>query len=47
VPEAVSAAIRVVSRTSPRREFVEVYQRLYPLYRGLYGALKPTFDALV
>jgi xylulokinase len=47
VPEGVSAAIRVVSRTAPRSDVVDVYQRFYPLYRGLYGALKPTFDALV
>jgi xylulokinase len=46
VQEGVSTTIRVVSRTTPQRESVEVYQRLYPLYRGLYGALKSTFDAL-
>jgi xylulokinase len=46
VQEAVSSAIRVVSRTTPRQEAVAVYQELYPLYRGLYWALKPTFDAL-
>jgi xylulokinase len=46
VQEGVSTAIRVVSRTTPRRTEAEVYQRLYPHYRGLYGALKSTFDAL-
>jgi len=46
VQEGVSVAIRVVSRTTPQPEAAEVYQRVYPLYRGLYGALKPTFDAL-
>jgi xylulokinase len=46
VQEAVDTTIRVVSRTEPREVAAEEYQRLYPLYRGLYGALKPTFDAL-
>jgi xylulokinase len=46
VQEGVETAIRVVSRTTPQRRAAEVYQRYYPLYRGLYGALKPTFDAL-
>ncbi len=46
IQEAVAAAIRVVSRTAPRPETAAVYQRYYPLYRGLYAALKPTFDAL-
>jgi xylulokinase len=46
VQEAVAAAIRVVSRTGPRPDAAAVYRGLYPLYRGLYGALKPTFDAL-
>jgi xylulokinase len=44
--EAVDAAVRVVSSTQPQPEAAAVYGRLYPLYRGLYGALKPTFDAL-
>jgi len=46
VNEGVSTAIRVIRRTAPQRESAQVYQQLYPLYRGLYGALKPTFDAL-
>jgi xylulokinase len=46
VYEAVDAAVRVVSSTQPQPEAAAVYDRLYPLYRGLYGALKPTFNAL-
>jgi xylulokinase len=46
VYEAVDASVRVVSSTQPNPEAVAIYERLYPLYRGLYGALKPTFDAL-
>ena len=46
VQEAVGAAVRVVSRTPVQPGPAAVYERLYPLYRGLYTALKPTFDAL-
>ena len=46
VHEAVASAIRVVSRTTPEPQAAAVYQKLYPQYRGLYGALKPTFEAL-
>lgn len=46
VREATDACVRVVSTTEPRGEAVAVYERLYPLYRGLYTALKPTFEAL-
>jgi xylulokinase len=46
VPEACRATIKVVSATSPQPEQVKVYDALYPLYRGLYPALKPTFDAV-
>jgi len=33
-------------RVAPDPTDAAVYARLYPLYRGLYPALKPTFDAL-
>jgi xylulokinase len=46
VREAVDAAVRVVSSTRPDGQAAAAYERLYPLYRGLYPALKPTFDAL-
>ncbi|MBN2393784.1 MAG: xylulokinase, partial [Anaerolineae bacterium] len=46
VPEACRATIKVVSATSPQPAQVKVYNDLYPLYRGLYPALKPTFDAV-
>jgi xylulokinase len=46
VPEACRATIKVVSATSPQPAQVKVYDDLYPLYRGLYPALKPTFDAV-
>ncbi len=46
VREAVDAAVRVVSSTTPDPAAAQAYEALYPLYRGLYPALKPTFDAL-
>ncbi|MEJ5312250.1 MAG: xylulokinase [Anaerolineae bacterium] len=46
VPEACRATIKVVSATAPQPAQVKVYNDLYPLYRGLYPALKPTFDAV-
>jgi xylulokinase len=46
VPEACQATIRVVSRTEPQADQVTTYNELYPLYRDLYPALKPTFQAV-
>jgi xylulokinase len=46
VEEACRSAIRVVGRTAPIPQNVEVYDRFYPIYRELYGALKPHFDAV-
>jgi len=44
VPEACAGIIKVVDRVEPQAARVTVYNQLYPLYRGLYPALKPTFD---
>jgi xylulokinase len=46
VRQAADACVRVVSVVEPQAEAVATYEGLYPLYRGLYGALKPTFKAL-
>jgi xylulokinase len=46
VREAVDATMEVASRTAPVAGNVATYESLYRLYRGLYPALKPTFDAL-
>jgi xylulokinase len=46
VPEACAAAVRVVDVTTPRADAVSHYEQLYPLYRGLYPALRPTFAAV-
>jgi xylulokinase len=46
VPEACQALVKVVDRVTPQPDQVAAYEALYPLYRGLYPALKPTFEAL-
>ena len=46
VEAACDAAIAVTGRDEPDPSWVKAYDALYPRYRELYGALKPTFDAL-
>ncbi len=46
VPQAAGAAIRVTGEDRPDPAQAAAYRRLYPLYHGLYAALKPTFDGL-
>jgi xylulokinase len=46
VPQACRATIRVVSQTEPQIDQMHTYDELYPLYRELYPALKPTFRAV-
>ncbi|MFA9406831.1 MAG: FGGY-family carbohydrate kinase, partial [Anaerolineales bacterium] len=45
VPTACEVCIEVTGRTSPGED-VETYQGIYPLYRELYPALSPTFNAI-
>ena len=46
VEEGCARAVRVGSSVSPREEEHGRYMKVYALYNGLYGALKPTFDGL-
>lgn len=46
VEEACDATLRVVDRTEPIPANARAYDTYYPIYRGLYGALKPQFDAV-
>ena len=46
VEAACDATIAVTGRDEPVAEWAEAYEALYPRYRELYGALKPTYDAL-
>jgi xylulokinase len=45
VEEAVKV-LGVETRNAPNTENIEVYGRLFQVYRGLYGALKNSFDRL-
>ncbi len=46
VEAAVKAAVATSDTIAPQPEAQRLYDDLYPLYRQLYGMLKPTFDAL-
>jgi xylulokinase len=46
VDAACDATIQVVDRVMPQSGQVARYNAFYPVYRGLYGTLKPTFDEL-
>jgi xylulokinase len=46
VPAACAATIAVTGRDVPDPAWRAAYDRLYPEYQALYGALKPTFDRL-
>ena len=46
VDNACASAIQIVDRVTPRARFVMEYGQVYPVYRGLYATLKPTFDTL-
>jgi len=46
VEAACDATIAVTGRDEPVAEWTKAYAALYPRYRELYAALKPTYDAL-
>jgi xylulokinase len=46
VEEAVAQTVHITERTVPIPENVQHYERLYPLYRALYPALRSTFQSL-
>jgi xylulokinase len=46
VEAACDATIAATGRDEPVAEWSEAYEALYPRYRELYGALKPTYDKL-
>jgi xylulokinase len=46
VEAACDATIVVTGRDEPVADWVKAYEALYPRYRELYAALKPTYDAL-
>jgi len=46
VEAACDATIAVTGRDEPVAEWSTAYEALYPRYREVYGALKPTYDRL-
>jgi xylulokinase len=46
VDKACESAIEILDRVEPQAKVVEQYSQVYPIYRGLYSTLKPTFDRL-
>lgn len=46
VPSACAQMVRRVDTIAPEAPGIDSYNRLYPAFRGLYPALKPTFNAL-
>jgi len=46
VDKACQTTIAVVERVTPQPTQVEQYQRVYPIYHGLYSTLRQTFDRL-
>lgn len=45
VPSACEQTIRITGRTAPGQNCA-IYDKIYPLYRNLYPALRPTFNAV-
>ncbi len=46
VPEACAATVKIVEHVDPIAENQAMYNEYYPVYRSLYRALKPAFDAV-
>jgi xylulokinase len=46
VRQACAATIQVLDQARPQPGAVQGYESLYALYRGLYPALRPTFEAV-
>jgi xylulokinase len=46
VEEACGKVIHIEQHTQPDTSAAKTYEKSYPLYQGLYQALKPTFDAI-
>ncbi len=46
VPEACAQTVKIVDTVQPVPENRRAYDAYYPVYRSLYPALKPAFDAV-
>jgi xylulokinase len=45
VADACRESVRITTKTEPRPENVAVYNNYYPVFKSLYPALKPAFEA--
>lgn len=46
IEEACKATISVVNKTAPNKNAVKSYDRLFPIYQGLYRSLRDSFKAI-
>jgi len=46
IEEACKATISVVSKTAPQKNSTKTYDRLFPIYQGLYRSLRDSFQAI-
>jgi xylulokinase len=46
IEEACKATISVVSKTAPQKNSVKTYDRLFPIYQGLYRSLRDSFQSM-
>lgn len=46
IEEACKATISVVGKTAPNKNAIKTYDRLFPIYQGLYGSLRDSFQAI-
>lgn len=46
IEEACKATIEVIKKTPPKKAAVRQYDNLFPIYQGLYGALRETFQQI-
>jgi len=44
--EEVEKLVRVREKTQPVEDWVDIYRRIYPLFKELYGSLKERFREL-
>jgi xylulokinase len=46
VPAACQAVVKITGETRPNPAWLPAYRKAYTVYRGLYPALKPSFDEM-
>jgi xylulokinase len=46
IEEACKATIEVIGKTTPKKNAVKTYNKLFPIYQSLYGSLQGAFEAI-